>query len=85
MSTPKKNTPKAKPNEEFVFEAINYRLMFIGLAIITLGFALMYGRTDIFDTRKTVISPLVVVGGFSFLVYAILKKADGGASNQDEA
>jgi uncharacterized SAM-binding protein YcdF (DUF218 family) len=62
----------------------NLKLMLIGLVIIILGFALMTGgrTTDpnvfdkdvIFSFRRITLAPLVVVFGFLFEIYAIMKK-----------
>jgi hypothetical protein len=60
--------------DELVFTKKNYQLLLISIAIVVLGFILMSGTTDIYDTRKTLIAPLVVLFGFGFGVYAVLKK-----------
>jgi hypothetical protein len=60
--------------DELVFSKKNYQLLLISIAIVVLGFVLMSGTTDIYDTRKTLIAPLVVLFGFGFGVYAVLKK-----------
>lgn len=62
----------------------NLKLMLIGLAIIILGFVLMTGgkSTDpnvfnkdvIFSFRRITLAPIVVVFGFLFEIYAIMKK-----------
>lgn len=61
-------------NENFVFGKVNYRLMLISIALVALGFILMIGETDIYDFRKTVIAPVVVLSGFGLGFFAILKK-----------
>ena len=63
-----------KPNKEFIFNKSNYRWMLICIAVVTLGFCLMIGNTDIYDFRKIVLAPLVVLIGFGIGFYAILKK-----------
>ena len=60
--------------ENFVFGKINYRLMLISIAVVILGFILMIGETDIYDFRKTVLAPIVVLAGFALGFFAILKK-----------
>ena len=72
----KKTTPvKQDEKTEMVFTKKNYQLLLISIAIVVLGFILMIGTTgDIYDTRRTLIAPMVVLFGFSFGVYAILKK-----------
>ena len=62
----------------------NPKLMLIGLGIIILGFVLMTGgRSDdpnvfnkeiIFSFRRITLAPLVVMFGFLFEIYAIMKK-----------
>ena len=59
---------------QFVFGKENYRWMLISIGVLVLGFILMTGKTDIYDFRKIVLAPLVVLIGFAIGFYAILKK-----------
>lgn len=61
----------------------NYKLMAIGFAIIIVGFILMAGgRSDdpkvfseeIFSFRRITVAPLIVLAGFVFEIYAIMKR-----------
>jgi hypothetical protein len=61
----------------------NYLLMAIGFVVIVLGFVLMSGGTvatpeefsyDIFSWRRITLAPILVIGGFAFEIYAILKR-----------
>jgi hypothetical protein len=71
----KKSTPvNQETKSELVFTKKNYQLLIISILIVVLGFALMSGTTDIYDFRKTTLAPMVVLFGFGFGVYAILKK-----------
>jgi hypothetical protein len=73
--TDKKNSPVSGQKEELVFSKKNYQLLLISIAIVVVGFLLMMGTEgDIYDTRRTLIAPVVVVFGFAFGVYAVLKK-----------
>jgi hypothetical protein len=73
--TEKKTSPANQGNKsELVFTKKNYQLLLISIAIVVLGFILMIGTTDIYDFRKTLLAPIVVLFGFGFGVYAILKK-----------
>ncbi len=61
----------------------NLKLMLIGLIIIILGFALMTGgksmdpnvfnKEIIFSFRRITLAPIVVMFGFLFEIYAIMK------------
>jgi len=60
---------------EMVFTKKNYQLLLISIAIVVVGFILMIGTTgDIYDMRRTLLAPMVVLFGFAFGIYAILKK-----------
>ena len=61
----------------------NYMLMLVGALIIVLGFVLMSGgdaatpesfNDNIFSFRRITLAPIVVVAGFVFEIYAILKR-----------
>jgi len=60
---------------QFVFGKENYRWLLISIAVVTFGFILMSGTTDIYSTTKIVIAPIVVLAGFGLGFYAILKKS----------
>ncbi|MBR9859208.1 DUF3098 domain-containing protein [bacterium] len=72
----KKTSTSENSQNYFVFGKKNYRLMVIGIAIIAVGFALMYGKEDIYDFRKTTLAPIVVIAGFVVEVFAILTKPE---------
>ncbi len=79
----KKRKDDAKPT--FVFGKKNYKFMFIGLAVIALGFILMAGggsddpnvfSPDIFSWRRIRLAPMLVLLGFGIEMYAILLNPD---------
>ncbi|WP_316808112.1 DUF3098 domain-containing protein [Pedobacter agri] len=76
MALEKKSGPVVKDvKSELVFTKKNYQLLLISMAIVALGFILMMGTEgDIYDFRRTLLAPLVVLFGFAFGIYAILKK-----------
>ncbi|MCX2575772.1 DUF3098 domain-containing protein [Pedobacter sandarakinus] len=76
MALEKKPNPGVKDaKNELVFTKKNYQLLLISMAIVVVGFILMMGTTgDIYDFRRTLLAPLVVLAGFAFGIYAILKK-----------
>lgn len=75
MALKKTNTTGTETEQvHFVFDKSNYRIMLISIAVIILGFILMIGETDIYDFRKIVLAPIVVLIGFAIGFFAILKK-----------
>jgi hypothetical protein len=76
-----KNENKSKLN--FALGKENYKLLAIGFAIIVVGFLLMLGgrsenpnefSQDIFSFRRITLAPIVVLAGFAFEIWAIMKK-----------
>jgi hypothetical protein len=77
-----KKESESKP--EFALGKENYIYLAIGFAIIIIGFFLMVGGgssdpkvfngEEIFSFRRIVIAPVVVLFGFMFEIWAIMKK-----------
>ena len=72
----KKNKP------EFLFDIFYYKILWVGLAVIALGFLLMSGggsedpavfNEEIFSFRRIRLAPAVVLLGFGITIYSILK------------
>jgi hypothetical protein len=70
----KDNPIKETPKEGFVFSKNNYRLMVLSIIAVFFGFMLMIGDTNIYEFRKIVLAPIVVLIGFAIGFVAILKK-----------
>ncbi len=77
-------TPEQQPeNPRMPLSRKNYILLLIGLAIILVGFLLMAGGGSdspdefnyaMFSWRRITLAPILVIGGFAFEIYAILKR-----------
>lgn len=75
---------KTIPEEHFALGKENYLLLVIGFVIIVLGFILMIGgksndpnvfnEEEIFSFRRITLAPMVVLAGFIFEIWAIMKK-----------
>jgi membrane-bound ClpP family serine protease len=68
---------------DFPLQKENYILLIIGFAIIMIGFLLMMGgksndpnvfNPEIFSFRRITLAPIVVLFGFVFEIWAIMKK-----------
>lgn len=81
MTNNKENQPQ---KVGFALGKENYKLIVIGLGIILLGFILMIGgatddpnvfnENEIFSFRRITLAPIVVLAGFIFEIWAIMKK-----------
>jgi hypothetical protein len=76
-----KNENKEKLN--FALGRENYTLLAIGFVIIVIGFLLMLGGKSedpkefslkIFSFRRITLAPIVVLAGFVFEIWAIMKR-----------
>jgi hypothetical protein len=76
-----------KEEKGFALGRENFRLMAIGFGIIVVGFLLMIGGKSndpnefsdaIFSFRRITLAPLVVLAGFVFEIWAIMKKPRSG-------
>jgi len=79
-----KNTEEAK-EKKMALGIGNYKLMLVAFGLIVLGFILMIGggskspdefNYDMFSFRRITLAPILAVGGFAFMIYAIMKKFD---------
>ncbi|MBI9062375.1 MAG: DUF3098 domain-containing protein [Marinilabiliaceae bacterium] len=68
---------------QFALGKENYILLAIGFAIIIIGFLLMIGgrsedpnvfNEEIFSFRRITLAPIIVLFGFMFEIFAIMKK-----------
>ncbi|MDM8161082.1 DUF3098 domain-containing protein [Labilibaculum sp. K2S] len=68
---------------DFALSKENYKLIVVGFVIIIVGFLLMMGGgsddpnvfdKSIFSFRRITLAPMVVLFGFAFEIYAIMKK-----------
>src|SRR5207247_11041479 len=67
----------------FSFGKENYRMLLIGIGIVAVGMICMIGgasedpnkmSTTIFDFQRTILAPILIVGGYVVVLLAILKK-----------
>lgn len=77
----KEQEKNLESTQKFIFGKRNYMFMFIGLAVIALGFILMSGggsddpnvfNPEIYSFRRIRLAPTIVLIGFAIEVYAIL-------------
>lgn len=80
----KKGFKETTPEFRFAFGKENYIWMIIGVVVLILGYILLVGGGSsnpdefnyaLFNTRRLVIAPILIVGGLVIEVYAIMKKS----------
>lgn len=77
------NAATDKHDAEMPLTIKNYILFIVGFVVIVIGMALMTGGGSdnpeefnyaMFSWRRITLAPLLIVGGFVFEIYALLKK-----------
>jgi hypothetical protein len=73
----------------FAFGKENYKMLLMGIGIVAVGMICMIGgasddpnkmSTTIFDSQRTIVAPILIVGGYVVVLLAILKKTKGETS-----
>ena len=80
MSAKKNESSK---NPEFAIPSENFKYLIITFVIIIVGFLLMIGgksedpnvfNREMFNAQRTILAPVIVVFGFAFGIWAIMRK-----------
>ncbi len=74
---PEKKAVNSGPKNDLPLSKENYILMIIGFVIIVIGFTVMIGDNDqkeIYNFRRITLAPIIILIGFFFEIYAIMKK-----------
>jgi hypothetical protein len=82
-----KKAEETTPNTRFAIAKENYKYLIVGFVIIMVGFILMMGgkstdpavfnAKELFSFRRITLAPIVVLAGFAFEIWAIMKKPGG--------
>lgn len=67
-----------------VFERWNYLLLLGGLLLIVVGFTAMYLENAYQGFISLYVSPVLIVGGYAVIIYALLWSPDDDASEDDQ-
>ncbi len=77
------NATEDKHDSQMALSMKNYILLAIGFVVIVLGMVLICGGGSespeefnyaMFSWRRITLAPILIVGGFAFEIYALLKK-----------
>jgi uncharacterized membrane protein HdeD (DUF308 family) len=66
-----------------VFETWNYVLLFIGVALISVGFAAMYIESVYLGPISLYVAPVLIVGGYAEIIYALMWTPDEDEASQE--
>ena len=96
MANQKNQAPvkSATPTKEdsFAFGKINYILLIVGIVLLAIGYICLTGggsddpnvfNNALFDTRRLVVAPILIVGGLVVEIFAIMIKPKEKEQVQD--
>lgn len=62
--------------QKMLFSKRNYQLMVLGVALIVIGFAIMRMENEVDGFISLYVAPLLILGGYLEIIYAILWHGD---------
>lgn len=97
MANPKNPAPAngapAPKENSFAFGRINYILLIAGIVLLAIGYICLTGggsddpnvfNDALFDTRRLVVAPILIVAGLIVEIFAIMLKPKDKAANDTE-
>lgn len=67
-----------------VLQSTNYKLLLAGVAAIVLGFTLMYAESTLEGLLSIYVGPLLLMGGYAEIIYALLWRPSQTETSPDE-
>jgi hypothetical protein len=74
MPAKTKRKRKKKEDKPMLFTALNYKLLGLGILLVIIGFTAMRIENEVYGFVSLYISPVVILGGYIVVIYAILKR-----------
>ena len=84
---------KATPKAGLQFGKENYMIILIGIGVLIIGYLLMAGgssddpnvfnKEEVYHWRRITVAPIVVIGGYVIMIYAIFKRPKSAKSEAE--
>ncbi len=68
-----------------VFTGRNYALMVLGVALVTVGYVIMRMENEVDGFISLYVAPLLILGGYLEIIYAILWRPRNDVSSEPDA
>lgn len=79
-----KSSRRQNQSGALVFENWNYMLLLIGVGLIVAGFTAMYLENAYQGFISLYVSPVLIVGGYAEIIYALLWAPDDQAAGEPQ-
>ncbi|MCC5913815.1 MAG: DUF3098 domain-containing protein [Balneolaceae bacterium] len=70
----KRRNKRKKQSKPMLFSPLNYKLMGLGVLLVIIGFTAMRLENEVYGLVSLYISPVVILGGYILVIWAILKR-----------
>lgn len=77
-----KNKNKNVQHNPMLFQSFNYKLLALGLILITGGFTAMYLENEVSGVISLYISPIVIMAGYITVIFSIMVRPSGNGSTE---
>lgn len=78
-----KSSKRRSRSASLIFERRNYLLLLVGVLLIVVGFLTMYLENAFEGFLSLYVSPILIVGGYAEIIYAILWWPDEETVDED--
>lgn len=85
--TQRRRKPRARGprrSTRMVFERKNYLLMLLGVAAVVIGYVMMRAENQVDGFISLYVAPLIILGGYLEIIWAILHSPDEGTAAPEE-
>jgi hypothetical protein len=83
MAAKRRNRARSrKEKKPMLFSALNYKLMGLGVLLVIVGFTAMYIENEVHGFISLYVSPILILGGYITVIFAILKRDKESAEPQ---
>jgi hypothetical protein len=65
---------KRKPDKPMAFQALNYKILGVGVLLIVIGFTIMRLENEVYGFISLYVSPVILMAGYITVAVAILKR-----------
>lgn len=75
---------KKRSHKPMAFQALNYKILGVGVLLIVIGFAMMRFENEVYGFVSLYVSPVMIMAGYIVVAVSILKRPDSALNNKSD-
>lgn len=75
---------KKRSHKPMVFQALNYKILGVGVLLIVIGFAMMRLENEVYGFISLYVSPVIIMAGYIVVAVSILKRPVSALNNKSD-